>query len=167
MPTSNGLITTDLGGGATKYEYLVTLPILSSETNAVSNSKVMVNGDTLFTLTGDIRIINLVSECISANDGTLTTIQYSITPTIGSATAISGVSASLASLAAGSIITVVGDALATAPVISTTGVGLAQTARGIYAPTGSIKIVVAVGSTTGTWRHYLRYTPLEPGAIAY
>ncbi len=57
---------------------------------ASTNAAVMVNGDTLFTMVGDVQILNLFSECISANDATASTLQYSITPTVGSATTISG-----------------------------------------------------------------------------
>ena len=136
-----------------------------SDLIAVSATAVMTNGMTIFTAQGDVTFHDLVSECITANGAALTTIQYSITPTVGSATAISGVSGSLASVAAGTIVTVVGDALTTAPAISTTGVGLSQAARGIFFPEGQLKIVVATGPTTGTWRHYLRYSPAEPGAV--
>jgi len=132
---------------------------------AVSSTGVMTNGMTIFTAQGDVTFHDLVSECRTANGAALTTIQYSITPTVGSATAISGVSSSLASVAAGTIVTVVGDAFATAPIISTTGVGLSQAARGIFFPSGTINLVVATGPTTGTWRHYIRYSPAEPGAV--
>jgi hypothetical protein len=38
---------------------------------------------------------------------------------------------------------------------------LNTSSRGVRVPAGAIKIVIAVGSTTGTWRHYLRWEPLE------
>lgn len=135
-----------------------------SELVVSTATKVMVSADTIFTAYGDVQILDLVSECITANNATASTLQYSITPTVGTATTISGASATLASAAAGTIVTLVGDALATAPVISATGVGLSQTARGIWFPDGTLKLVIGVGSTTGTWRHYLRYAPLEDGA---
>lgn len=130
---------------------------------AVKDAAVIVNGDVLFTAVGDVEIINLFSECISANDITASTVQYSITPTVGSATAISGASASLASALAGSTLTLDGTALSTAPNYATTGVSLG-TIRGIVFKSGTLKVVVGVGSTTGTWKHYLRYKPLESGA---
>ena len=136
----------------------------SNERLITTNPKVMVNGDVIFTCVGDVLIINLESECKSANDATATTIQYQSVPTTGGTVAISGVSSSLASLAAGASVTLDGSSLAAAPIVSTTGASLAQTARGIQVPDGTIKLVVAVGSTTGTWRHYLRYKPLEAGA---
>lgn len=137
------------------------------ETVSTSPPKVMVNGDTIFTVVGDVQILNLVSECITDNNGTASTLQYSATPTIGTTTTISGTSSSLASIAAGCVITLAGDAFTTAPVVSTSGVALSQTARGIYVPSGVITIVIGTGSTTGTWRHYLRYFPLEDGAYVY
>jgi hypothetical protein len=136
-----------------------------SDLIVVSSTRVMTNGDIIFTAQGDVTFHDLVSECITANDATLTTVQYSITPTVGSATAISGVSGSLASVTAGTIVTVVGDALTTSPTISATGVGLSQAARGIFFPSGTLTLVIATGPTTGTWRHYLRYSPAEPGAV--
>ena len=33
----------------------------------------------------------------------------------------------------------------------------------ILAPIGTITAVIAAGSTTGTWAHYLRYKPLATG----
>jgi hypothetical protein len=32
-------------------------------------------------------------------------------------------------------------------------------------PAGIIETVIAVGSTTGTWRHYLRYRPMARGTL--
>jgi len=131
---------------------------------SVTSIKTMVNGDTIFTVVGDIQIMQLVSECVTANDATASTIQYNVVPTVGTATTISGASTTLASVTAGTIVTLVGDAFATAPIISTTGVGLAQTARGVWCPDGTIKLVMGVGSTTGTWKHYIRYKSLQNGA---
>jgi len=140
---------------------------VNHQTSATSLVKAMVNGDTIFTLVGDVQLLNLVSECVTDNDSTASTIQYSSIPTIGTATTISGASTSLASVTAGCVVTLPGDSFLTAPIISPSGVALSQTARGIYAPAGLIKIVIGVGSTTGTWRHYLRYFPLEDGAYVY
>lgn len=134
------------------------------EVSVYSITKTMVNGDTLFTAVGDVQILNLFSECVTPNDATASTLQYSITPTVGSATTISGASTTLASAVAGTIVVLDGTALSTAPAISATGVALAQTARGIIFPAGVLTAIIGVGSTTGTWKHYIRYRPLEPGA---
>jgi hypothetical protein len=32
-------------------------------------------------------------------------------------------------------------------------------------PAGIIEMTIAVGSTTGTWRHYLRYRPMARGIV--
>lgn len=134
-----------------------------SEKQAVSTTAVMVNGNTIFTATGDVQILGLVSECITGNDATASTIQYQTAPTVGAATTISGASASLANALAGASVSLLGTSLATAPNLVASGGNLGMTAP-IYCPAGTIKLVVAVGSTTGTWKHYLRYRPLEAGA---
>ncbi len=132
----------------------------------ITSAKVMTNGDTIFTFYGDILIQSLFSECITSNGAAATTLQYSITPSGLAATPISGASATLASATAGTIVTLDGTALSTAPVIVPAGVGLGQVARGIIATQGTgasgiITLVIGTGPTTGTWKHYLRYLPLE------
>lgn len=133
-------------------------------TTLTTSPKVMVNGDVVFTAVGDVEIIGLWSECITANNTTASTIQWQITPTVGTATTISGASASLASLNPGATVVLDGDALATAPVINANGPGLHTTSRGIIFQSGTLNTIIGVGSTTGTWRHYLSYIPYESGA---
>lgn len=124
---------------------------------------VMVNGTTVFTITGGpIQIISIGALCITANNGTASTLQYSADGTDGSATTITGASASLASVAAGTIVVSVPGTLATAPAVYANGVGIAGTV-GIIVPAGIITTVVGVGSTTGTWRQFIRYIPLASG----
>ena len=122
----------------------------------------MVNGDTLFTVAGGpIQVLALVSICATANDATASTLQYSATPTAGAATAISAASASLASAAIGASVTLIGTALSTAALLSAGGPNLCMTNMGgILVPAGTVKAVIGVGSTTGTWAHYIRYKPL-------
>lgn len=123
----------------------------------------MVNGATAFTITGGpIEIWQLGSLCISANNGTASTLQYSADGTDGAATTITGASSSLASVAAGTMVVAVPGTLATAAAVYTNGVGIGATVP-IIVPAGVITIVVGVGSTTGTWRHFLRYVPLTTG----
>lgn len=130
----------------------------------LSSTAVMVNGNTIFTVAGGpIAIEYLVSECVSANDGTASTVQYSATPTIGSAQTLSAASGSIATAAAGATITLAGTALSTAALYNASGPNLIANPGTVYVPAGTIKIVVGVGSTTGTWRHRLRYKPLAPG----
>ncbi len=121
---------------------------------------VMVNGTTVFTITGGpILILQIGCLCISANDATASTLQYSADGTVGSATTITGATATLASAAAGTIVAAVPGTLATAPAIYANGVGLAGTV-GIIVPAGIITTTIGVGSTTGTWRQFIRWMPL-------
>ncbi|MCK1585485.1 hypothetical protein IVB03_39515 [Bradyrhizobium sp. 168] len=129
-------------------------------------AKVMVNGDSVFTiLGGPIYILQLLSVCTTANDTTASTLQWSADGTDGAATTFTGASATLASAAAGAIVAANMTALTTAPDILTTGVGLGGvTTRGIIVPAGIITQVIGVGSTTGKWLHYMWYKPMGLGA---
>jgi hypothetical protein len=127
------------------------------------DAAVMVNGNDIFTITGGpIEILALGAICESANDGTASTLQYRADGTAGSATTITGASASLASAAAGTIVAAVPGTLATAPAVYANGVGINGTV-GIIVPAGIIEIVIGVGSTTGTWKQFMRYRPLVTG----
>jgi len=130
----------------------------------------VVNGDTLFTLTGGpILIVELVSVCITANGAVASTLQYSSTPTVGSAKTISGASGSLISATAGTVVRLNPTALTTAPDIVTAangGVVLGgAVANRILVNAGTITAVVGVGTMTGTWRHCIRYKPLTPDSL--
>lgn len=128
----------------------------------------MTNNQTMFTIAGGpIMIVELLSECITTNDGTASTLQYRSNPTVGSAATISGASASLASVAAGATVRLAPTALSTAPVVALAAAGGAQigtnVANRITVQPGTIQMVIGVGSTTGTWKHFLRYQPLGTG----
>lgn len=136
--------------------------------SATSGTAVMVNADTLFTIAGGpIAILSLQSVCISANGATASTLQYQSNPTVGSAATISAASASLANATAGSTVTLNATSLATAPDIVTAANGGVQVganvANEIIVQAGTIKAVIGVGSTTGTWKHYISYRALAPG----
>lgn len=127
----------------------------------------LVNGTTIFTVKGGfIKIVELFSLCVTVNDATASTLQWSADgdATNQTATTFTAASASLASFAAGGVAYCNFAALTTAVIItSTTGVFLSSTtATGIIVPAGIITTTVGVGSTTGTWTHYLRYHPLNP-----
>lgn len=131
---------------------------------AVTAPAVMVDNNVLFTIAGGpIMIIGLWSECVTGNDATASTLVYKCTPTSGSEQTISGASASLANAAIGASVSLAGTALATAALLNANGPNLIANPGTIVAPAGTIGIDVAVGSTTGTWAHYLRYKPLSPG----
>lgn len=130
-----------------------------------SAAAVMVNGDTIFTVAGGpIEIIHLMSVCVTANNATASTLQYSVThATLGDVT-ISGASESLANAAAGSFVTLQKTALNTAALLATEGATISSTGPStIIMLAGVIKIVIGTGSTTGTWKHYLTYRPLATG----
>lgn len=136
------------------------------EKAVASATAVMVNGDTVFTIAnGPIIIVDLLSECITANNGTASTMQWQSVPTVGSAATISGASASLASVAAGATVRLAPTALSTAPVVALAAAGGVQlgtnVANRITVMPGTLKLVIGTGSTTGTWKHYLRYQPLS------
>ena len=138
-----------------------------AELSVESSIGTITNGKTLFNYVGDVEILDLWSECITPNDATASTLQYAATPSGLSQRIISGASASLASAAQGTAVALDGTTLATAPNLYTAGVGLGQVARGINViGNGVISAIVAVGSTTGTWKHYLRYRPLSVGSYA-
>lgn len=125
---------------------------------------VLTNGLDLFTVTGTVRVIALYLLCATVNDGTASTIQFNAVPTVGGATTLSGASASVANAAAGATITLAGTALATAALYGANGPNLIANPGTILVPAGVIDVVVAVGSTTGTWSAHLVYEPLSSGA---
>ena len=144
--------------------------LYDSDKSAVKAAATMVNGQIVFTIAnGPIQILDLISECISANDATASTMQWQSAPTVGSAATISGASASLASVAAGATVRLAPTALSTAPVVSLAAAGGVQLGTNvgnyITVQPGTLKLVIGIGSTTGTWKHYIRYRPLSPDAI--
>jgi hypothetical protein len=140
-------------------------PMVSSNLLAKTAAAVMTDADVVFTVTKDILVFGLNSECVTANDATASTLQYTVDNANGTTT-ISGASASLANAAIGTRVIAQLSALATAPTVtSASGVGLSPWA-GVLVPGGStIQLVVGVGTTTGTWTHELAYQPLESGAF--
>lgn len=129
----------------------------------------LITGTTIFRITGGpIRIVELLSYCVTSCDTTAATLQWSVDGDVGSAVTISAASASLASFAAGGIVYNNFTTINTAPVLATNGVALGgtttSTGGGIYAPAGIITTTIGSGPTTGTFQHYIRYLPLTPQA---
>ena len=138
------------------------------EKAVVNTTAALVNGTTIFTIAGGpIEILSLVARCVTGNDGTASTLQWSADPTDGAAVTFSGASASLANALAGAMAILQGTALSTAPTVNASGVGLSMSGAtptgGIIVGAGIITTVMGVGSTTGTWQHHLRYRPLSRG----
>jgi hypothetical protein len=134
---------------------------------AKTGARVLTNGDALFIAYGDVQIVSLLSECYTANGAGATTLQYAITKNAVTTT-LGNASASLANDPIGSTVILAATAALTENMIHTvaSGVGLNTASRGIRFPTGGVlSSVVAVGPSTGTWKHYLRWEPLEDGAV--
>lgn len=140
----------------------------SDERCVETSAKVMVNGDTIFTIkNGPILIQELLSVCQTPNNATASTLQYKSNPNGGATAAtISGASASLANAASRACVRLHPTALTTAPAViaaSAGGVSLGlNVGNRVIVQDGTISIVIGVGSTTGKWKHYLRYRPLGP-----
>lgn len=109
-----------------------------------------------------IKFIHAISTTL--NGATASTVQFGITPQGGSIVTISGASASLANAPAGTLISVNGASAATPPDVSTTGVLIEGISNIFHAPTGTVSLVVGVGSTTALWNFQLTYEPLNPAA---
>ena len=125
----------------------------------------LVTGTTIWTVSGGpIQIISIGCLCVTANGASATTLQYSADGTDGAATTITAASASLANVAAGTIVVSVPGTLATAPAVYANGVGIAGTVN-IIVPAGIITTTVGTGPTTGTWKQFIRYIPLTPDSV--
>ena len=138
-----------------------------SDHTVKTGAKVMVSDDTLFTVSGSVQILSLVSECVTANNATASTLLWKFTTAAASplTTNLSAASSTLANTVSGyAVVLATSSSLGEAPNQDASGVLLNTPQRGVRVPSGALKITIAVGSTTGTWRHYLRYEPLEDGA---
>ena len=127
-----------------------------------ATAAVLVNGTTVFTVRGGpVQIVSIGAVCVTANNATASTLQFSADGTNGSAATISGASVDLGGRRIIKKILAVPGTLATAPAVYANGVGIAGTVN-IVVPAGIITNVVGTGSTTGTWRQFIRYIPLTP-----
>lgn len=124
---------------------------------------------TIFTASGGPwRLLELLSVCVTNNNGNAATLQWQFDGTLGSATTISAASASLANLVAGDMLVLDQTALSTAVRIIATGTsgGLAAAAGHIgldFNGGGVLQAIVGTAAITGTWNHFLRYRPLARG----
>ena len=163
-------IKTDTGFIKKSSGEYFSVPFDTADPVAVTSTAVMVNADTIFNIyNSPIEILDLISVCQTANDATASTLQYKSNPTSGTATTISGASSTLATASIGganATVRLAPTALSTAPaVIASTAGGVSlglNVSNTIVVHPGTISIVIGVGSTTGTWKHYLRYRPFDP-----
>lgn len=137
-----------------------------TEYSVEKDASVLTNGMTLFTITGGpIVVRQLILTCVTANDATASTVQFQAV-TSQASTTFSGASASLASAAAGTMIVFSPGNLATAPVV-TTASAVAGASNAIVVEEGEIRLVVGVGSTTGTWKAVMTYLPAGNNVEVY
>lgn len=146
-------------------------PTLASQTivyyNAKTSPAVMTNGLSIFNVSGDVLVFAIFSECYTANGATASTLQYTSTNNTTTTTGnMSGASASLANAAVGvSAIAQLG-AVTNAPTLTTaSGVGVFPWGAIRLPGDSTIKLVIGVGSTTGTWVHYVHWQPIQDGAL--
>lgn len=130
-----------------------------------TGAAVMSTGLVIFNVVGDVQLISLVSECYTTNGAAASTLAFSAVSPSGT-TALSSASTSLANVAVGySVIMSCATGVGDAPLQGLSGVLLNSAARGIRIPGGTaIKTTIATGPTTGTWKHYIRWEPLEQNA---
>lgn len=117
---------------------------------------------------GAIEIWQIISRCITTNNGNAATLQWTWAGTLGTATTFTAASGSLASLVAGDLVITDLTALSTAPLIMSTGIGavLGSPTTQRYVITngpGNVSAVVGTAAATGTWGHHMRYRPLGRG----
>lgn len=133
---------------------------------AAKDAAIISNGATLFTVSsGPILLKQIIGICVTGNDVTATTVQFTHTPTVGAAVNISIASASIASRVAGDIIHFAAQAFTNAPTVATVAASNASDANGIILPEGVLSTTVGVGPTTGTWKWYIRYVPLTSNSM--
>ncbi len=137
-----------------------------AEQVAVSATAVMATGVGILTVSGGpVQVISLISECVTTNDATASTVQYAATATGLTQQTISAASGSVASATAKATVSLIGTALSTAAVYNAKGTNLGMSPPGgVVLNVGTVDLIMGVGSTTGTWRHIMRYKPLVPGA---
>lgn len=136
--------------------------------SAISTSVgILSNGLVIFTISGGpIEIITLMARCVTVNDATLSTLQYRADPIVGNTATISGTTGSLASKGPGSLIILNPVTSSAAPVLTTGAPNfVGQSKNGFIIAEGVIELVIGVGPTTGTWKHFLHYRPLSENAI--
>jgi hypothetical protein len=147
-------------GTLTEVEYFQPMVALTT------TSKIMTAGDLIFHVNGTVILQQLFSECTTANDATATLLRWQLFLDRGGSATITGASASLANVAAGTIVNSgTFTALSTAPLVVANGIApLTQAALGVRLPPGNLSLLNTGGTTTGTWRHWAMYLPMEPGA---
>ena len=117
----------------------------------------------LFTVTGAVRLVDVVGEVTTAIQAQATTCKITATPTVGSAVDLCS-TLDLTGSTVGTLLNITGT-LATAMVKNANGVMVAQ-ATPIVVPAGTVGLTT-VATSTGSIRWMARYVPLYPGAFMF
>lgn len=139
------------------------------EKGAVSSQVgVLSTGTTIFTIAGGpIELVYIMSMCTTGADATAATLLYTTIPTGLSAVPISLASGSIANAPVNATITYAGTGSAAACVYNAGGTALLAStvaASAVIIPPGVINITIGSGpTTTGTWKHFIRYRVMGPG----
>ena len=130
-------------------------------------AQLLVDGQQQFVISGGpISLHILLSQCVVGGDAQAAHIRWNFTPLVGTAGTITGASGSLANAPAGTTVRLNSTGFATVPDIGlatdTGGVAIgANVANEMIIPEGTLSLTITGGpTTTGTWRHHLRYEPL-------
>ena len=118
---------------------------------------------TYFTVAGGLCLITmLIGEVTTICSGTATTIQWTSTPTTGTAVTFTGTTA-VTSKEAGALISMIGPALTTGISVQDAGAVVASAMQGVAVPIGNLGLTTSATNTGATkWRLY--YIPLDDGA---
>lgn len=140
---------TDASGTATTLRASATLPATTSTA--------------YFTVTGKIRLVDIIGEVTTVVQAQANAIKLIATPTVGAAVDLCATVESNAA-AVGSIFTITGT-LASAMVKTVSGAGVAQAAPLVIAA-GTINLSTAA-TNTGATKWLVRYVPIDPGAAVF
>lgn len=115
---------------------------------------------------GAVLITSLIGICTAAADASATTLLFSAVPTLGAANNMCAVSASLASMVVGGVVSLDGTSITTALQATAPAAGgnIGGMAKPVVVQPGTINALTAITNTTLAFRWVLTYVPLDDGA---
>lgn len=118
----------------------------------------------IFTVTGKVKLLDVIGEVTTDIQAQTTNVRFNHAPTVGSASSITAnVDANAAPV--GTLFTSDGT-IGNATVKTTTGAAVPAQPVPTYLTAGTFKFLWGA-SSTGAVRVYLRYEPLDPGALVF
>lgn len=148
---TNGVLAEPLGGKQGN----------SYVTNKAAATLPQGGASAIFTVTGKVKILNIIGEVTTVLGSTANAVKLISTPTVGSAVDMCATVEGNAA-AAGALLTITGT-LANAMIKTTSGAVPSQ-ASAVIVPAGTISFN-AVASTTGAVKWTCVYEPIDPGAM--